>query len=245
MLFSMPSETIGTGSVVTLVIAESSSIDCQLLANAIRRNHTVRLLGHATTSESLVAMICTRQPDVALISVRLSDGPTAGFSALRKLRILRSQCRTVILLDQDHAELVVEAFRGGAKGIFCRSDGTCTALMKCIRRVHQGQIWLSNRGIEHIVGTLMVSRPARVSRFEFSACLSKREQEVARLVTAGLSNREIAGALNLSEHTVKNYLFHIFDKMNISTRTELVLHMLTEAKPAEATGTPAFKHLGA
>jgi DNA-binding NarL/FixJ family response regulator len=241
----MPNQTTETRGIVTLVIADSSSIDCQLLADAIRRNRAVRVLGHATRSEELVAMVCTGQPDIALVSARLNDGSAAGLSALQKLRVLRSPCRVVVLLDHNESEMVVEAFRQGAKGVFCRHDGTCADLIKCIRCVHQGQIWVSNRGVEHIVETLMVSRSARVGKFEFSAILSKREQEVARLVVAGMSNREIAVVLNLSEHTIKNYLFRIFDKMKISTRTELVLHMLTDAKPAEGTHLARLPRLSA
>jgi DNA-binding NarL/FixJ family response regulator len=241
----MPLQTIETRSVVTLVIADASSIDCQLLADAIRRNRTVRVLGYATSSDELLAMVCTHRPNVTLVSARLSDGAAAGLSALRQLRVLRSQCRAVVLVDQNKAELVVDAFRHGARGVFCRNDGTCTDLLKCIRCVHQGQIWLSNRGIEHIVETLMVSRSAGFSEFEITAVLSKREQEVARLVVAGMSNREIAVTLNLSEHTIKNYLFRIFDKMGISTRTELVLRMLTGAKLAKASHSRETEPLSA
>jgi len=56
---------------------------------------------------------------------------------------------------------------------------------------------------------------------------SKREEGVVRLVAEGLGNRDIAQQLNLSEHTVKNYLFHIFDKLGISNRVELVLYAVT------------------
>ena len=60
--------------------------------------------------------------------------------------------------------------------------------------------------------------------------LSKREEEVARLVTSGLSNREISRKLGLSQHTVKNYLFRVFEKLGFSTRIELVLYMLSQGR---------------
>jgi DNA-binding CsgD family transcriptional regulator len=60
--------------------------------------------------------------------------------------------------------------------------------------------------------------------------LSRREEEVMHLVAEGLGNREIAEQMNLSEHTVKNYLFHIFDKLGISNRVELVLYAVTNPK---------------
>jgi DNA-binding NarL/FixJ family response regulator len=68
--------------------------------------------------------------------------------------------------------------------------------------------------------------------------LSHREEEVVSLLVSGLPNREIAHALRLSEHTVKNYLFHIYDKLGISSRTELLLYVMTprDADPATANG---------
>jgi len=60
--------------------------------------------------------------------------------------------------------------------------------------------------------------------------LSKREQEVVHLVAEGLANHEIAEQLHLSDHTVKNHLFHIFDKLGISSRVELVLYAVSSSK---------------
>jgi DNA-binding NarL/FixJ family response regulator len=232
--FFMPKDTIDTRTAVTLVIAQSSNIECQLLADAIRRNRGFELLSYATTSEKLVATVCTHRPDVVLISARLQDGPTAGLAALQKLRVLRSQCRSVVLLDHNQPELVVEALRRGARGVFFRNDGATPELLKCIRCIHQGQIWINNRGVEHVIENLMQSPSSRLSKLELVAALSKREREVARLVAGGLSNREIAEALKLSEHTIKNYLFRIFDKLKLSNRTELVLCILAETKPSDA-----------
>jgi len=66
--------------------------------------------------------------------------------------------------------------------------------------------------------------------------LTKREEDVVRLLAEGLQNRDIAHALKLSEHTIKNYLFHIFDKLGVSSRVELVLYAVSSAKRAQTTG---------
>jgi DNA-binding CsgD family transcriptional regulator len=60
--------------------------------------------------------------------------------------------------------------------------------------------------------------------------LTKREEDVVRLLGDGLQNREIARELNLSEHTVKNYLFHVFDKLGVSSRVELILYAVSCSK---------------
>jgi DNA-binding NarL/FixJ family response regulator len=64
--------------------------------------------------------------------------------------------------------------------------------------------------------------------------LTKREEDLLRLVAEGLANRDIAHQLNLSEHTVKNYMFRIFDKLGVSNRVELVLYALSSSKRPDA-----------
>ena len=66
------------------------------------------------------------------------------------------------------------------------------------------------------------------------ASLSKREEEIARLVASGLSNSEVAQRLSLSRHTVKNYLFRVYEKLGISTRIELVLYVLSKDQGTES-----------
>ena len=80
--------------------------------------------------------------------------------------------------------------------------------------------------------------------------LTKREVATVRLAVEGLSNREIAGQLGLTEHTIKNYLFRIFDKLGVSNRVELVLSCLREEVemghgPAAETGPPLEKQMSA
>ena len=65
--------------------------------------------------------------------------------------------------------------------------------------------------------------------------LTKREEDLVRAVADGLSNRDIAGKLNLSEHTVKNYIFRIFEKLGVSNRVELVLYALSNSRRAEVS----------
>lgn len=73
-----------------------------------------------------------------------------------------------------------------------------------------------------------------------------REEQVVALVAEGLGNRQIAGELNLSQHTIKKYLFHIFEKLGVSTRVELVLYAMNngDPRPAEWLAGPAAFHPG-
>jgi DNA-binding NarL/FixJ family response regulator len=82
--------------------------------------------------------------------------------------------------------------------------------------------------MEYILNELVATRPLRIVDANGCSLLSKREEEVVALVADGLTNRQISEQLKLSEHTVKNYLFKVFEKLGISTRVELVLYALSQ-----------------
>lgn len=220
------------GTTIRAFVADISRMTSQLMAASLKRNRNPRfevLLPADFTSRDVVREIASSAPDVALVSTSLVDGPFAGYSVLRELQQQHMATRTVLLLDDCERDLVVDAFRGGARGVFMHSEPS-SRLPRCIESVHQGQIWASTRELEYLVSAVASSRPLRV----LDACgrniLSKREDEVVALVADGLTNREVSEKLKLSEHTVKSYLFKIFEKLGISTRVELVLYALAEQR---------------
>jgi two-component system nitrate/nitrite response regulator NarL len=214
----------------TIVVADASRMGSQLLAQTIQSHNDFRVVGSATTRSEAVSGISELQPDIAVISSRLQDGAFTGVEVLRELRTLQTRPRVIMLLDDDQSELVVESFRHGARGIFCRTELT-TQLRKCILCVSKGQIWANNTHLESVVEALMQA-PAPV--LAETTALSKREEEIARFVASGLSNSEVAQRLSLSRHTVKNYLFRVYEKLGISTRIELVLYVLSRNQGPES-----------
>ncbi|HXM20978.1 MAG TPA: response regulator transcription factor [Terriglobales bacterium] len=217
------------GAALKVLLADVSSMDCQLLENAIQRHSSFRVIGCVTSATEAISAVYKTQPDIALISTRLQDGALAGLLLLRRLRALQLRCHVIMLLDENNPELIVEAFRNGARGIFCRT-GSFRELRKCMERVREDQIWASNPQLECVVEALMRAPAPGITRPEVTTVLSKREEEVAHLVASGLSNREVSTKLGLSKHTVKNYLFRVFEKLGFSTRLELVLYMLSQTK---------------
>ena len=90
--------------------------------------------------------------------------------------------------------------------------------------MHEGQIWASSHELQFVLEALSSSAPFRVVNSKGENLLSTRELQVVALVAEGLSNREISQQLLLSEHTVKNYMFRIFDKLGLSSRAEVMLY---------------------
>jgi two-component system, NarL family, nitrate/nitrite response regulator NarL len=218
------------GDCPTVVVADASRMGSQLLANKIQGHNDLRVVASATTRSEVMSGISELQPDIAVISSRLQDGAFAGLDVLRELHTLQTRSRVIMLLDDDQSELVVESFRHGARGIFCRTELT-TRLRKCILCVSKGEIWANRVQLERVVEALKQA-PAPLL-VEITA-LSKREEEIVRFVALGLSNSEVAQRLSLSRHTVKNYLFRVYEKLGISTRIELVLYVLSRYKGPES-----------
>ena len=221
------------GQMITVVLADATRMGCQLLIDTIQRRNRFRVVGFATAREEVLSNVRKLQPDIAVISSRLQDGAFAGLMVLPELRTLQMRPRVIMLLDDDQPKLVVESFLNGARGIFCRT-GVAAELRKCIQCVHEGQIWATNAHLEHVVEALARAPVRGPAKTAVTTALSKREDEIARLVASGLSNHEVAQRLSLSHHTVKNYLFRVFEKLGISTRIELVLHILSQSKRPES-----------
>ena len=156
-----------------------------------------------------------------------SERAPEGYRVLRELRLLHARTRAIMLLESRSRETVVDAFRFGAHGVIFR-DEPLETLAKSIHAVHQGQVWANSEHLGYLLDALTHALPLRVQDARGVNLLSKREEDVVRLVAEGLTNREISHRLRLSDHTVRNYLFKIFDKLGVSSRVELVLYCLQQ-----------------
>jgi DNA-binding NarL/FixJ family response regulator len=216
-------------------------MNSQLLAGALVRDKRFLLLESEPTAAAILAATSAEKPDVVLLSARLEDDPTLGFQVARQLAAAHPQTRIIMLLDAPERGSVVEAFRSGARGVFCRTE-PLKSLSKCIRCVYSGQVWASSNELRYLIDALSQAMSTRMVGAS-GVPLSKREQDVVHCVADGLTNREIAHRLSLTEHTVKNYLFRIFDKLGVSSRVEVVLYAFNLGRsfsPLTAPVAPAL-----
>jgi two-component system, NarL family, nitrate/nitrite response regulator NarL len=228
---------VGNVATARLLVADQSRMNCQLIVAALKRSRAIEVVARATNSEEIFAQVRSNHPDVALIGANLQDGSLAGFAVVRKLRHSHPSVRCILLLDSADRGWVIDAFRAGAKGIFCRDD-SLTLLSRSIQTVRAGQIWANNEQIGSVLEAFARVAPPTFSSQNARASLSRRERQVTELVSEGFSNREIAAQLQLSEHTVKNYIFHIFEKLGIASRLELVLFARSRDKVEQGHAEP-------
>ena len=227
------SQTSGD-EIIRVLVADDTRIHTQLLADALRRDSHMEVISSPPHSADLVEAAKSHKFNVVLISANLDEEPLRGFEVLRQLRASDPELRAVMLLDSSKREIIVQAFRAGARGIFSRHESVET-LSKCIRSVHQGQIWANSQQLSFAVEALAASPTVRAVDANGLDLLSKRELEVVRCLAEGLTNREIAERLGLSQHTIKNYLFRVFDKLGVSSRLELLFMTLSHAATPQPT----------
>ena len=220
---------------IRVLAADSTRMSSQLLAQALAQDIQFHVTGIEPKPASILDAVADEKPHVVLMSSVLEES-TTGFDLIRQVCAARPGTRVVMLMDTSKRSAVVEAFRSGAHGVFSRTESP-KALAKCICSVHQGQVWANSSELRFLLEALCESEPLNVVDARGEAMLSKREQDVVRCVAEGLSNREIASRLRLTEHTVKNYLFRIFDKLGVSSRVEVVLYAFRFRK--DLVGTPA------
>ena len=226
----MPSHEEKGSDFISIAVADSTRIHTQLLSEAMHSDHGLQVVASASNSQDLLAAVVRVPIDVAVISYSLDDQPGRGTQVLREMRTLRPQIKGVLLLDSSQPNDILECFRAGAKGIFSKHE-RLESLCRCIRCVHEGQIWARSDELEHALEALANSPLVRATNHKGLELLSARERQVVQYLAAGMTNREIADSLGLSRHTIKNYLFRIFDKLGVSSRTELLYLTMSSSVP--------------
>jgi two-component system nitrate/nitrite response regulator NarL len=221
---------------IRVLAADSTSMSSQLLVEALSRDKRFEMLECVSTLADVVAVVQRSRAQIAVIGSRVADGSASGFELARELRSVSPSTRIIMLLDSSERSSVIEAFLAGARGVFSRTD-SLKALAKCIHSVHSGQVWASSRELQFVLEALCEPAPMRLLNGKGTAMLSAREIDVVQSVAEGLTNREIAKRLGLTEHTVKNYLFRIFDKLGVSSRVEVVLYALGNVATARMPET--------
>jgi DNA-binding NarL/FixJ family response regulator len=223
---------------IAIAIADVNLMAVRLLSDLFKRHPDFAVVSCAVDRVSFLKSVRQTKTAVALISADLQDGLSSGLDVLREVHGADPALRPILLFDRPEPRVVVEGLRAGARGFFSRFNFDFAALRKCVHRVCEGQIWIGNTELEYVFAALAQTRPLQVVNPDGLNLLSRREEEVMRLVAEGLGNRQISELLNLSEHTVKNYLFHIFDKLGISNRVELVLFAVTNPKKGTSASLP-------
>jgi DNA-binding NarL/FixJ family response regulator len=213
---------------ISVLIADADLMSAHLLAAELARGRQdISVAGVSSDSAEAIREVEKHQPDIALINTHLGDGQMTGYRLLQGLPSACPKTVAIMMIPVSDRDLIIDAFRGGARGVFCRFEAL-KLLSKCIRTVHGGQIWANNQNLSFLLEYLTQLKPLRLVKSGGGMrLLTPREAEVVHLLTEGMSTREISHKLGVTEHTIRNYLSNTYEKLGVSSRVELALYAVT------------------
>jgi DNA-binding NarL/FixJ family response regulator len=230
----MESTSATASTSIGVLIADSNQMQSQLLVSALRRRPEFRVTSCILDPEAILQVILSFPVQVAILNANSPRDGWPDMTVVRRLHLAHPEVAKIILLDTYDRDIVVNAFRSGARGLFCFAQYPFRLLCKCIQSVHHGQVWADSEQMQYVVESLSQVPSLHMVNSRGIRLLTPREEQVVALVADGLSNREVSCELCLSEHTIKKYLFRIFDKLGISSRVELALYAFNHGGSRQA-----------
>jgi DNA-binding NarL/FixJ family response regulator len=233
------SNLAAVSAAVDVLIADSNRMQAQLLISALRRRPEFRI--STCLLDSVLETVAIKPPKVVLVSLNHSLEIASQMAAIRHLHLSHPEMPKVLLMESYDREIVIAAFRSGARGIFCLTNTHFRLLCRCIQRVADGQIWANTEQLNFLLDMVAEVPTARVLNSRGLQILTPREEQVVALIAASMTNRDIARELNISEHTVKKYLFRIFDKLGLSSRVELAVYSMNHGSSRQEQPLPNLR----
>ena len=204
--------------VLRLLLVDDQKLMREGLRILLELEPDLKVVGEAENGEAALAAYARHQPDVVLMDVRMPG--MDGVEATWRLRERWPQARIIILTTFNDDEYVFEGLRAGALGYLLK-DVSGAELAQAVRTVAAGGALIEPSVAQKVLAEFArLVPPARPPDEGLPEPLTEREREVLRLLTRGLSNREIGARLSLAEGTVKNYVTQILQKLGVRDRTQ-------------------------
>jgi len=218
---------------ISVVLVDDHEVVRAGLRTVLTQSQGVNVVGEAATAAEAVSEACRCKPDVVLMDARLPD--RSGVDACREIRERCPSTRVLFLTSFSDESIVMAAVFGGADGYLLKHVDTAS-LLQAIRSVAAGHSIL-----DASVTRLILNRTRSFSSddsMKASTQLSAQQQKVLALVAKGKTNKEIATSLRLSDKTVKNYVRAVFQKLQVTRRSQAAAHFARLAQRPAPTELP-------
>ncbi len=202
---------------IRLVLADDHPIVLQGLRRLFEQQPDFDVVACCGDADAALAAVAAQPVDVLVLDYRMPG--RNGLEVLRALAAAKSTCRPIILTAAIRDDEVVEAIELGLRGLVLKESAP-DVLVQCVRAVHRGEQWVERETLTRAFGRVLRRQSAERGP---ASTLTRREIEIIKLVAEGLRNKEVAERLSISEGTVKIHLHHIYDKLGVDGRLELLL----------------------
>jgi DNA-binding NarL/FixJ family response regulator len=224
---------VPTKSKIRIVVADDHPIFRDGLCKLLALEDDFEVVAQAQDGRQVLDVLQQFEPDILLLDLKMPG--LDGLATLQRLQAARNKTRVIVLTASDDKNEFVQAMKLGTSGIVLKQTAT-ELLIKSIRKVHAGEIWLDSHTTAAVIRTFVAADEAAAAappqqlssapRDRERSPLSQREREIVALVAQGFKNKEMAEKMFISEQTVKNHLHNIFDKLGVSDRLELALYAI-------------------
>ncbi len=208
---------------IRVAVADDQRLFTKGLSGLVDMLPGVEVVGVAFDGEEAVALCREKEPDVVLMDISMPK--MDGISATREIKDLLPQTAVIILTGHEEDEHVFEGIKAGAQGYLLK-DSEPEDLSRAIRTVHAGDTIIAPDLAQKMLTTFEGGRSGS-SRLA-PPPLTERELEVIKSLARGMSDRQIARSLDISEKTVRNHTSNIYRKLHIFDRTQAVIYAIRE-----------------
>jgi len=199
------------------LIADDHPLVREALHRALEGEEDIEVVAEVGDGEEAVKFASELKPDVAVMDIVMPK--LNGIEATRKIKEIAPDTAILILTAYDDDEYVLGLLDAGAAGYLLKS-ARGRDLVGAIRAIRSGESVLHPKIIAKLLKRATI---APAGKHKASELLSERESEILKLVTSGMSNKEIAEKLFLSQRTIKAHLTNIFNKLNVASRSEAIV----------------------
>lgn len=207
---------------MNIVVVDDDKLVAISLKTILESTGRINVLAMGSSGSEAMSLYSTHRPDVILMDIRMEG--MNGIEAGEKILSADKDARILYLTTFSDDEYIVKALNMGAKGYILKQD--FEGIAPALEAVMRGQSVFGDQIIDRLP-ELMKQK----DEFDFAAHgISEKEREIMTLVAEGLSNKEIAGKLFLSEGTVRNYISTLLDKLELRDRTQLAVYYYTQVK---------------
>ena len=206
---------------IRVIVSDSEPIFRVGVRKIVAVEDDIRIVAQVESAAAAVTAVGRFNADLILLACAPGESKTETVSSILAIA---PAIKIVLVITDPSEEETVELLRRGACGIVTRSIAP-DLLVRCIRKVHTGETWLDNKGVNWVIeayraqASLLTAPRSRVK-------LSTKELQIITGVTQGLRNKDIAQEVGTTEQVVKNYLRKVYDKLGVSDRLELALYCM-------------------